>query len=461
MITPPTPSPTPGRDELLARYGARATPRYTSYPTAPHFEPGFSTMDYATWLAELDPRTPISLYLHVPYCREMCWYCGCNMRLASDYDPIGRYVESLLEEVELLAAALPARMRISHLHWGGGTPTALSPADLTRVMERVRDRFVVDEDAELAIESDPRTLEDAMISTIGALGFTRASFGVQEFDPLVQQAINRIQPPEQVARAVDGLRRAGVGAINFDLIYGLPHQTVATLTRTIELCGEMRPDRIALFGYAHVPWKATRQRMIHEGALPGLQARAEQAGRAAERLLEQGYVPIGLDHHALPEDSLARAAADGTLRRNFQGYTTDQAETLLGVGTTAIGRTPRGYFQNLPGVRDWSTAIAEGRLPVARSRAFRGDDRLRGEVIEQIMCRGAVDCEQLGRSHGAAEGWAADSLAALEPLVADGMVRVRGDRLELARWARPLARVVAAAFDRYLSDGPGRHAVSV
>jgi oxygen-independent coproporphyrinogen-3 oxidase len=252
-----------------------------------------------------------------------------------------------------------------------------------------------------------------------------------------------------------------VGAINFDLIYGLPHQSVATLTRTIELCGEMRPDRIALFGYAHVPWKATRQRLIHEDALPGPRERAEQAGRAAELLLDQGYVPIGLDHHALPEDSLARADAEGTLRRNFQGYTTDQAETLLGLGTTAIGRTPRGHFQNLPGVRDWSTAIAEGRLPVARSRAFRGDDRLRGDVIEQIMCRGAVDCAEAGRRHGAAEDWAADSLAALEPLVADGIVRIRGQRLELAHWAQPLARVVAAAFDRYLASGSGRHAVSV
>lgn len=461
MTALPCPSPTSERAELLARHGARATPRYTSYPTAPHFEAGFTAADYGGWLAEFDTDAPISLYLHVPYCREMCWYCACNMRLASDYGPVGRYVESLLEEVELLAAALPARMRISHLHWGGGTPTALSPTDLTRVMERVRDRFIVDDDAELAIESDPRTLEAAMIATIGALGFTRASFGVQEFEPVVQQAINRIQPPEQVAAVVEGLRRAGVGAINFDLIYGLPHQSVATLTRTIELCREMRPDRIALFGYAHVPWKASRQRLIHEDALPGLRERAEQAGRAAELLREQGYVPIGLDHHALPDDSLARAAADGTLRRNFQGYTTDQAETLLGLGTTAIGRTPRGYFQNLPGVRDWRTAIAEGRLPVRRSRAFRGDDRLRGEVIEQIMCRGQVDCAALGRHHGADEGWAADSLAALGPLVTDGIVRISGDELELAPWARSLARVVAAAFDSYLPTGPGRHAVSV
>ena len=446
---------------ILARHGARATPRYTSYPTAPHFEPGFTDAAYRAWLAAVDPARPISLYLHVPYCREMCWYCGCNMRLAKDYAPVARYLESLLGELDLLADALPARLAVEHLHWGGGTPTALSPHDLARAMERVRAHFDVTDDAELALEADPRTLTDAMIERVGALGFTRASFGVQEFDPLVQQAIQRIQPPERVAWAVNGLRAAGVEAINFDLIYGLPHQTTAKLLATIDRCHAMAPDRIALFGYAHVPWKATNQKMIHEEHLPGPAQRADQAARAAERLVELGYVAIGLDHFARPEDRLARALADGTLHRNFQGYTTDRAETLLAVGTTAIGRTNSGYYQNLPGVRDWTTAIAEGRLPVARSRAFVGDDRLRGDVIERIMCQGTVDCAEVGRRHGAREGWADAALASLAPLEADGVVAVDGTTVTLAPWGQPLARVVAAAFDAYLEEGKGRHAVSV
>lgn len=446
---------------VVARHGARMTPRYTSYPTAPHFESGFTDADYRGWLAALDPQEAISLYLHVPYCRQMCWYCGCNMRLAKDYAPVARYLETLLGEIDLLAGALPARLRVSHLHWGGGTPTALSPDDLTRAMDRVRARMDLDDDAELAIESDPRTLTAAMIARIGALGFTRASFGVQEFDPVVQQAIQRIQPPEMVAAAVNGLRRAGVRGINFDLIYGLPHQRTAMLLDTIDRCHAMTPDRIALFGYAHVPWKAANQKMIHSEALPGPEARAEQAAAAAERLRELGYVAIGLDHFARPDDSLALAAAAGTLHRNFQGYTTDSAKTLLAVGTTGIGCTPSGFVQNLPGVRDWTAAIEAGRLPVAKARAFVDDDRLRGEVIEQIMCQGEVDCAAAGRRHGAAEDWADAALESLAPLVADGAVLIDGRRLQLAPWARPLARVVAAAFDRYLETSPGRHAASV
>ena len=451
----------PDRAAVLARHGARPTPRYTSYPTAPHFEDGFEDSAFRGWLAQLDAARPVSLYLHVPYCRQMCWYCGCNMRLAKDYGPVGEYARWLLQELDLLGDALPGRLAVDHLHWGGGTPTALSPEDMTRAMDRVRRHFTFTEGAELALEADPRTLTQAMIDRVGELGFTRASFGVQEFDPEVQQAIQRIQPPEMVAGAVAALRAVGVEAINFDLIYGLPHQTTGRLLDTIDRCVEMAPDRVALFGYAHVPWKATNQRMIREDALPGGAERADQAARAAERLLEHGYVAIGLDHFALPEDDLARAAAAGTLRRNFQGYTTDGAETLLAVGTTGIGRTPSGYYQNLPGVRAWSEAIAAGRLPVAKSRTFVDDDVLRGEVIEQIMCQGRADCAAIGRRHDAPERWAEPCLARLRALASEGIVAIEDQTVILADWAKPLARVVAAAFDRYLEEGRGRHAISV
>ncbi len=436
----------------LAAYLARPVPRYTSYPTAPHFNEGVGPETYANWLARIDPAKTVSLYLHVPFCRELCWYCGCNMKLASRDAPLRAYTETLIAEIDILARHLPDRLTLSHLHWGGGTPTALSPEDLARVMGTVFHHFDVTPDAELAIESDPRTLTEEMIQWIGALGFTRASFGVQEFDPDVQRAINRIQPPEMVEAAVTSLREAGVGAINFDLIYGLPNQTVETLTRTIALSAAMAPDRLALFGYAHVPWMAKKQRLIPEEALPGAAERLAQANAAAAALVAAGYRAIGLDHFAKPEDPLSRAADTGTLRRNFQGYTTDQADTLLGVGATSIGRTEQGYVQNIAETGAWTRAVEAGTLPVAKGRAFTGEDKVRAQVIEGLMCQGAADLS--------GHAWGAERQA-LDPLIADGLATLTGDRLVLTEAGRTLVRVVASVFDEYLGAGAARHSRAV
>lgn len=448
-------------DPVLERYASRATPRYTSYPTAPHFQKGFGQAQYRDWLSDLDPRAAVSLYLHVPFCRQMCWYCGCNMKLASKYGPVGDYAQTLRKEVALTADALPGRMTISHLHWGGGTPTALAPDDLETLMKDVRARWDFADDAEIAIESDPRTLTAEMAARIGALGFTRASFGVQEFDLRVQKAINRVQPPAMVRTSVDQLRAAGVSGINFDLIYGLPFQTVESLVETVKLSAAMRPDRVALFGYAHVPWMAKNQRMIDDATLPDAQARAAQAKAAAQALLAEGYVAIGLDHFALPDDSLALAAKRGTLRRNFQGYTTDQAETLIGLGATSIGRTPSGYIQNIAETGAWSRAVTAGQLPVAKGLPFDRDDRLRGAVIERLMCDGHVDAAAIGRAHGAADGWWRDAIAALADLEADGLVSLTDGQVVMTPKGRPLVRIAAAAFDAYLAQGTARHSVAV
>jgi len=442
-------------------YATRAVPRYTSYPTAPHFGEAVDDRAYQGWLAGLDPAQPISLYLHVPFCRELCWYCGCNMKLARRDAPLEHYADVLEREIRLVAQRLPGRFAISHLHWGGGTPTALGPDRLARLMDGVAGRFDFTSDAELAIESDPRTLSDAMIARIGALGFTRASFGVQEFDPKVQAAINRIQPPDMVRRAVEGLRAAGVGGINFDLIYGLPHQTVDTLVDTVRLCADMGPDRLALFGYAHVPWMAKKQRLIDEAALPGAAARMEQARAAAAALTDASYEAVGLDHFALPGDALAIAARNGTLRRNFQGYTTDRADTLLGLGASAIGRTPRGYVQNFTDTRLWERAIAEGRLPVARGCAISPDDAVRGAVIESLMCHGRVDLDAVTARFPVAPDWYRDCEAELAALAADGVIWRAGSTLTVAEGARPLVRVVAAAFDAYYAAGRARHSAAV
>lgn len=448
-------------DDVVARYASRPAPRYTSYPTAPHFKAGFAEETYRAWLAALNPQEPISLYLHVPFCREMCWYCGCNMKLVKREEPLAAYAQSLMEEITLLAEALPARMKIAHLHWGGGTPTALTLDQITRLSEHLEAHFEILPKAERAIESDPRTLSEEMVIRLAALGFNRASFGVQEFDPKVQAAINRIQPPQMVADAVQMFRTHGIRAINFDLIYGLPYQTSENLTRTMELVAEMAPNRIALFGYAHVPWMAKNQRMIPDDALPGTKARAEQAQAAARAITEAGYHRIGIDHFARPDDRLTAAAREGRLSRNFQGYTDDPAPTLLGLGATSIGRCPQGYVQNLSETGAWARMIASGQLPVGKGLAFQGDDLLRAAVIERIMCDGAVDLPQIMARFNAPQQSFEEALLALEPLIADGLVWHQCGRIALTERGAPLARVVASCFDSYLHHSEARHSVAV
>ncbi len=446
---------------MFQKYASLAVPRYTSYPTVPHFDTGIGGHGYAGWLEALNPAEPVSLYLHVPFCRKLCWYCGCNMKLASRYEPVAEYVETLIQELELVAEHLPGRVGLSHLHFGGGTPTALTPDDLERVMDTVRTHFTVNEGAELAIESDPRTLTPEMIERIGALGFTRASFGIQEFDAKVQKAINRIQPEEMVVSAVRGLREAGVTGINFDLIYGLPYQTVETLRATIAACAALKPDRLALFGYAHVPWMAKKQRLIDEAALPGAQERIDQATAAAKLIQAAGYEAIGLDHFALPHDDLAIAARKGTLRRNFQGYTTDKAQTLLGVGATSIGRTPSGYVQNIAETGAWARSVQSGILPIAKGHAFQGDDILRGHVIEELMCRGHADLDAAMRRFNAVPGSFDRELADLAGMERDGLVTLDGPVLRVTEAGKPLVRAVAAVFDAYLATRAARHSVAV
>jgi oxygen-independent coproporphyrinogen-3 oxidase len=447
--------------QAFQRYAEQSVPRYTSYPTAPHFSDAVNADIYQSWLTRLDPELPVSLYLHVPFCRQICWYCGCNMKLASKRAPLKEYTETLKREVVTLADTLPDRMQVSHLHWGGGTPTVLDPDDFEATMTAIRERFDIAEDAELAVECDPRTLAKSMIERIGALGFTRASFGVQEFDPKVQAAINRIQPPDMVKAAVDDLRAAGISGINFDLIYGLPYQTTETLLDTIDICAEMRPNRIALFGYAHVPWMAKKQRMIDEASLPRSADRVDQASAAAEALQRAGYVAIGLDHFALPEDDMAIALAEGTLRRNFQGYTTDNAQALLGIGATSISRTPEGFTQNISETGAWARNVEEGRLPIARGRALIGQDALRGHVIEALMCLGKVDLHAAAKKFGAPERWYASSAGVLTDLMREGLIDFVAGRLSLTEAGKPLVRVVASAFDEYLSANKARHAVAV
>ncbi len=446
----------------IAKYFSARVPRYTSYPTAPHFSPDVDARRYMAWLEGLDPASELSLYLHVPFCRQMCWYCGCNMRVVARYGPVADYTQTLIREIGLVAAVLPSRMRVRHIHWGGGTPTALSGDDMLRVYDAVRGHFDIADGAENAVELDPRTFTRESAEAMGRMGCTRASLGVQELDEKVQTAINRVQPLSMIQESLDLLRENGVKAINFDLMYGLPYQTAASLKDTVERSVTLKPDRIALFGYAHVPWMAKNQRMVPEDALPTPLMRFEQSKAAGDALVEQGYVRIGLDHFAKPGDGLAIAAREGRLRRNFQGYTDDAVPTLIAFGASSISALPQGYAQNLVETGAYTRAVMEGTLPIAKGIAFSGEDRLRAAIIERLMCDMSVDLDAVCARFAPLRPDFADELEKLGGLAAEGLIELEGRRIRVKEEARPALRIVCAVFDAYLAESATpRHAAAV
>ena len=442
--------------ELIARYDQRV-PRYTSYPTAPHFKPDITAETYASWLAELAPDAPVSLYLHVPFCAELCLYCGCNTAVTRSYKAVAAYVDCLEREVELVTKHLPGRLDVSHIHWGGGTPTILSPEDLGRISSRLGTAFAVRPDAEIAVEIDPRTITLAHIEALAASGLNRASLGVQDFDPRVQEAIKRIQSFEQTAQVAAWLRQAGVKGLNLDLMYGLPFQTCESVTRSVDLALRLDPDRIALFGYAHVPWMKRHQALLPEEALPDAIARLAQREAAADAFIRAGYVQIGIDHFAKPSDPMADRQRNGRLHRNFQGYTTDEAAALIGFGTSAIGSLPQGYIQNAPTTVGYREAVLKGRLPVVRGVALSEDDRLRRTIIERLMCDFSVDLHELASKFRRNASDLSPEMEAVDALAEDGLVVRDGLTLTIPREGRALVRNVCAVFDRYLESGAQRH----
>lgn len=451
----------PIRPDILARFEGQRTPRYTSYPTAPHFTQTFDDAGYQTLLTGLPADSNLSLYLHVPFCQTMCWYCGCHTRIVASYSPIEDYLQALAAEIRMVAAALPQRMKVRHIHWGGGTPTIMAPAAFRDLMEVVRDSFEVTGDAEIAVEIDPRRITDDMIAALGQGGVTRASLGVQSFDPAVQKAINRIQTFEQTGRVTDRLRSTGIAAINFDLIYGLPYQTAASCEETVVQALQLQPDQLSVFGYAHVPWMKKHQRMIETSALPNPQQRLAQFGAIGARLTEAKYRRIGLDHFARPDDRLVRCLDAGTLHRNFQGYTSDQCQTLIGFGASAVGTLPQAYVQNTTQVGEYRRRIEAGSFAIQRGRRLTAEDRLRRDVIERIMCDFRVDLDAVGVSHGVRPDHFTAELSRLAELERDGILRIEGAVISLDETYWPLARTVAATFDAYLQPEEQRHAAAI
>lgn len=438
-------------EALVVKYD-QPVPRYTSYPPANHFTTPFSPHHYARWLGEVTPGTPLSVYVHLPFCTSICWYCGCTMKVSNQPAPMARYMEDLSREIALVSQYLPHRLPLKHLHLGGGTPTHIAPPHLQRMMQQLRTVFNVTTEAECAIEIDPRTLTQEKAEILAAEGFNRASLGVQDTNLAVQKAIHRIQPLEQVQQCIQWLRNAGIHSINLDLIYGLPHQTDDTIRQTVADALSLTPQRIALFGYAHVPQIKKHQKLLERTPLPSTSARHHLLTVAATALIQAGYQPIGIDHFVQPTDSLATADRQGTLRRNFQGYTPDDCNLLLGLGVSAISQLPQGYAQNTTSLKDYATSLALKLLPIVRGHTLTPDDTERRTHIMTLMCHYKVTLPQ---------PLLIEALPRLQPLLIDGLITLEGSLLRVTPRGRPLVRIIAACFDLYSQASIKPHARAI
>ena len=443
-------------DSTLLQRLDRRLPRYTSYPTAVQFGADVDRLTYERWLLSLPVEERISIYLHVPFCAELCLYCACHTTVARRYGPIEAYVKLLEREIALAGRHLGIRRKAGHIHWGGGTPTMLAAADFQRIMRALRHIAAIGADCEVAVEIDPRTLRQELVPVLADAGVSRASLGVQDFHERVQRAVGRMQSYRQTALAAEWLRRAGIANINLDLMYGLPFQTADSVSTTARQALALDPDRVALFGYAHVPWMKRHQRLLPEDALPDAGERLAQARAVTEVLGAAGYQPIGLDHFAKPRDLLVSRQREKRLRRNFQGYTTDEATALIGFGASAIGMFPQGYVQNVAGVPAYREAIRSGVLATARGCELSAEDRFRRDIIERLMCNLEVDLTEIAATHARSLHHLAPELAGLAPFVERGLVAVSGGTVTVAEHARPFVRNVCAVFDKYLTDDATR-----
>jgi oxygen-independent coproporphyrinogen-3 oxidase len=446
-------------DNDLLTLATRTVPRYTSYPTAPQFTADVDAATFGSWLdLEAKRGGPVSLYLHVPFCRSICNYCGCTTKAALRDDPVRAYAEVLKDEIRLVGART-GRIAVSHLHWGGGTPNILPPDCLAELVGLLSETFRFTDDMEHAIELDPRHVTREGMARLSGLGVNRVSLGVQTLDHRVQTAIARVQPLAVVDDAMRAISQAGIADVNFDLMFGLPFQTEASIETTVEQAIRLAPSRFAVFGYAHIPWMKPHQRLIADETLPDAGARIAQARLARRLLIAAGYQGVGIDHFARESDPLVTAMRNGTMRRNFQGYTTDSASTLIGLGASSISRTTSGYAQNLPDNAGWQRRIRAGELPVARGKAMDDVDRMRGDAIESILCFFEADLAAVAERHSIPVDVFGPDLVRLRTEM--GMrVRIDDWRIAIDRDPHETARLVASHFDGYLHSN-GSYSVAV
>jgi oxygen-independent coproporphyrinogen-3 oxidase len=447
-------------EALLRRFDSPG-PRYTSYPTADRFAGGFDAETVCRALRQRDGAAPLSVYVHIPFCASVCYYCACNKVITKHHERAAEYLDALDTELSLVTAQMLPRRPVSQLHFGGGSPTFLSDAELQRVVASLRRAFHIGDGTEMSIEVDPRTVTPERLAHCRALGFNRISFGVQDFDPQVQMAVHRVQPYDSVHALMRAARELGFESINADLIYGLPRQTSESFARTVQQIGELRPDRIALYAYAHLPQRFKPQRRIVAEELPSAAQRVAMLGDAIAGFLGRGYHYIGMDHFALPGDALAVAKQQGRLHRNFQGYSTQPDCDLVGLGVSSIGKVGDHYYQNAKTLDEYYGALRQHRLPVQRGIALGQDDVLRRAVIMALMCQGRLDFEAVERAHpiDMREYFAAE-LEQLRPLAEAGLVQLEPGAVQVTASGWYVVRAVAMVFDRWLQSDRQRERFS-
>ncbi|WP_299354931.1 oxygen-independent coproporphyrinogen III oxidase [uncultured Shimia sp.] len=429
-------------------------PRYTSYPTAPHFKNDVTSDLYGEWIRSIKEDSQISLYIHVPFCRRLCWFCACRTQGTASASPVAAYVETLKQELVILKDHLTDGVTLSRLHWGGGTPTLLEPGMMEDLAGAIFDVAPMAADGEFSVEIDPNEVDDTRLKTLADAGMNRASIGVQDFDDEIQKTIGRIQGYDITRDAVDMIRSHGVKSLNADILYGLPHQTNAKITESVQKLLSLSPDRVALYGYAHVPWMAKRQQMIPSDALPTPEERLDLFETARKLFMWDNYDEIGIDHFATKEDGLSVALHNGTLRRNFQGYTDDTSDVLVGVGASSIAKFPQGFAQNNPSTSAHTGAIRDGKFSTSRGHAFRGEDKLRSRMIEALMCDFKINNAEIRDSFGISEAKLQDLYRPVLQQFPD-MLRLTEDQLFIPQEARPLTRMIARALDAYDMDQAG------
>ena len=439
--------------DLLKKYN-RPGPRYTSYPTAPHFHEGFGPDEYRREiLATNSGETPrdLSLYFHFPFCKSLCYFCACNVVITKDASRVGHYLGVLKKEIDLVANLVDPRRKVIQMHWGGGTPTYMSPDQIRDIFGTIRGKFPFAADAEISIEIDPRTITPEHLPALREAGFNRVSFGLQDVNPEVQTTINRIQTDEQNAFVIDESRRLGFDSINVDLIYGLPHQTVDSYERTLEKIIAWNPDRLAVFNYAHVPWLKKHQKLLPVESMPDASGRLRMLKLIIDRLTEAGYAYIGMDHFAKPGDELTKALRERTLHRNFQGYSTRAEADMFAMGVTSISKLSGAYAQNLKSLAAYEAALDEGRLPTSIGLKLSHDDLLRQHVITEIMCNNRILKRDVEQKFGIAfDSYFADVPEKLNEFALDGLVSLQPDRIEVGEAGRLVIRNIAMAFDAYI-----------
>lgn len=431
----------------LGLFDARV-PRYTSYPTAPHFSASVTSGLFASWIEAIPEGSSISLYMHVPFCRRLCWFCACRTQGTSSDDPVIAYAQTLLDEISLLRRHLPRGVTLSRLHWGGGTPTMLPPDQMKILADAVFSVVPLGPGAEFSVEIDPNEIDAPRLDALVGAGMNRVSIGVQDFDPEIQKTIGRDQSYDLTRQVADMVRDRGVTSLNADILYGLPHQTKERIAASVQKLLSLSPDRVALYGYAHVPWMSRRQQLIPSDSMPTPEERL-RLFETASRLFEwDGYRAIGIDHFARPEDGLATAQAAGRLRRNFQGYTDDTAPVLVGLGASSISRFPQGFAQNAPSTSAYTKAVRAGTFSTHKGHVFNGEDRLRARIIEALMCDFHLSRDEILRDHDVTPARLDDMLTAAANAF-PGMVRIDTNGLSIPPHGRPLTRMIARAFDAY------------